>query len=96
MKDKFKTNKFAKKWQEELKETAKKIIAKNKETILRIPLEDKYSDIDYILENAEQVKSWNKYGIGMQVSLLWSVTIAFFLGFVVCAILVSFISSSTI
>ena len=91
MKDKFKTNKFAKKWQEELKETAKKIIAKNKETILRIPLEDKYSDIDYILENAEQVKKWSDYGVGMQVVSLWSIMIAFVLGFVVCAILVSLI-----
>ena len=91
MVDKFKTNEFAKKYKEDLKKTAKKIIEKNKEMIERIPLEDKYSDIDYILENAEQVKKWSDYGVGMQVVSLWSIMIAFVLGFVVCAILVSLI-----
>lgn len=64
MVDKFKSNKFAKKWQQELL-------------------------TDDVIESANQVQSWNKYGVGMQVVSLWSIMIAFILGFVVCAIVVT-------
>lgn len=80
-KDKFITNKFAKKYKKEI-ETTKKFIKNHKNMLERIPIED-------ILESANQVKSWNRYGVGMQVVSLWSVMIAFILGFVVCAIVVT-------
>ena len=89
MVDKFKTNKFAKKYKAEL-------------------------DMQEVIENAEQVKSWGTYNTVWQegfdegtvcgyesrksdMGFVWktiSLTylfLAFILGFVVCAILLSFI-----
>lgn len=63
IKDKFKTNKFAKKWKGELS--------------------------DEVLESANQVKSWNKYGIGYQLVSTQSLFWAFVLGFCVGAILLT-------
>lgn len=64
MKDKFKTNAFAKKYKRELEEI------------------DIFPDIE---DSVKQIKRWNNYGVGMQVSFLWSITLAFIIGAVVCA-----------
>jgi len=65
---KFKTNKFAQSYQEDLEQSG---------------------FVDEIMEGAEQVKSWNKYGVGYQLVSIQSLFWAFILGFSVCAILLT-------
>lgn len=44
-----------------------------------------YDNID---ESVRQIKSWNNYGVGMQVSFLWVVTLLFIIGVVVCSVII--------
>ena len=46
---------------------------------------DLYDNID---ESVRQIKSWNNYGVGMQVSFLWVVTLLFIIGVVVCSVII--------
>lgn len=78
--DKFETNKFAKKYKEVLEEP----LTYRSVTTVKGWEEDE----DDILENANQVKSWNRSPISQTINLTY-LFLAFIIGFSVCAIVLT-------
>ena len=78
--DKFETNKFAKKYKEVLEEP----LTYRSVTTVKGWEEDE----DDILENANQVRSWNRSPISQTINLTY-LFLAFIIGFSVCAIVLT-------
>lgn len=87
--DKFKTNKFAKKYKEELndkEETTEPtyLWIHNKSYLINTPIDELVDALD----NANQVKSWKRSPISQTVNLTY-LFLAFIIGFSVCAIVLT-------
>lgn len=74
--NKFKTNKFAKKYKEELEKNG------------YIEDLEQSEFIDEIMEGVDQVKSWKRSSISQTINLTY-IFLAFIIGFSVCAVVMT-------